>query len=120
MTLADIDKALAQWESRLSTAANNLFDLQNDPTYQRLTGTSDAPQSQLTGITAAKISPALENVGTLFQCFDLLRCTINQAIELRSELPAMFGGDQKEHEIQRLLFGKSVRVPTEQIPIASR
>ena len=31
MTLADIDNALAQWESRLTSAAHNLFDLQNDP-----------------------------------------------------------------------------------------
>jgi hypothetical protein len=120
MTLADIDKTLAQWESRLSTVAHNLFDLQNDPTYQCLTGTSGAPKTELTGVTANRITPALENVSTLFQCFDLLRCTIDRAIQIRAELPAMFGADQKERAIQQLLLGKSVRVPTEQIPIAKR
>jgi hypothetical protein len=120
MTLADIDKALANWENRLSSAAHNLFDLQSDPTYQCLTGTADAPKTQLSGVTANRTLPVLENVGTLFQCFDLLRCTIDRAIQIRRELPAMFGADQKEREIQQLLFGKSVRIPTDQIPIARR
>ena len=80
MTLADIDKALTQWESRLSSAAHNLFDLQSDPTYQCLTGTAGAPRTALSGVTANRVSPALDNIGTLFQCFDLLRCTINRAV----------------------------------------
>ena len=120
MRLADIDKALAQWESRLSSAAHNLFDLQNDPTYQCLTGTGGIPKTPLSGVTAAKVSPALENIGALFQCFDLLRRTIDRAVHLRRELPALFGGDQKEREIEHLLAGKSVRVPTELIPLAQR
>lgn len=120
MPLAEIDKALAQWESRLESAAHNLFDLQGDPTYQCLTGTSGAPKTPLTGITAAKIFPAIDNVGTLFQCFDLLRCTIDRAVQLRRDLPSLFGADQKEREIQQLLFGKSVRIPTDHIPMAHR
>jgi hypothetical protein len=120
MTLADIDKALAQWEDRLSSAAHNLFDLQNDPTYQCLTGTAGAPKTLLTGVTASRVSPALNTIGTLFQCFDLLRCTIDRAVQLRRDLPSLFGGDQKEREIVQLLFGKSVRLPTDQIPMAHR
>ena len=120
MTLADIDKALAHWESRLSSAAHNLFDLQSDPTYQCLTGTFDAPKTQLSGMTANRVLPVLENIGTLFSCFDLLRCTIDRVVQIRRELPAMFGAEQKEREIQQLLFGKSVRIPTDQIPIARR
>jgi hypothetical protein len=120
MTPADIDKALAQWESRLSSAAHNLFDLQADPTYQCLTGTGGAPQTQLSGITKSKVGPALENIPTLFQCFDLLRCTIDRAVQLRKDLPSLFGADQKTREIEQLLLGKSVRVPTDQIPIAKR
>jgi hypothetical protein len=120
MTLADIDKALAQWESRLSSAAHNLFDLQSDATYQCLTGTSGAPKTPLAGITAAKICPAIDNIGTLFQCFDLLRCTIDRAVNLRRDLPSMFGVDQKANEIGQLLFGRSVRIPTDQIPMAHR
>src|ERR1035441_8642306 len=95
MTLADIDRALAQWESRLSSAAHNLFDLQADPTYQCLTGAGGAPLTKLSGVTRTRVGPALENIGTLFQCFDLLRCTIDRAVQLRRGLPAMFGGDQK-------------------------
>jgi hypothetical protein len=120
MPLADIDKALAQWESRLSSAAHNLFDLQADPTYQCLTGTGGAPLTKLSGVTQSKVGPAIENIGTLFQCFDLLRCTIDRAVQLRRGLPSMFGGEQKEREIGQLLSGKSVRVPTDQIPIAKR
>ena len=120
MTLADIDKALAQWESRLSSAAHNLFDLQADPTYQCLTGAGGAPLTKLSGVTRTRVGPALENIGTLFQCFDLLRCTVDRAVQLRRGLPAMFGGDQKEREIEQVLLGKSIRVPTDQIPIAKR
>lgn len=120
MTLADIDKALAQWESRLSSAAHNLFDLQADPTYQCLTGSGGAPLTRLSGVTQAKVGPALENIGTLFQCFDLLRCTIDRAVQLRRDMPSLFGADQKGREIEQLLSGKSIRVPTDQIPIARR
>jgi hypothetical protein len=120
MTLADIDKALAQWESRLSSAAHNLFDLQADPTYQCLTGTGGAPLTRLSGVTQAKVAPALENIGTLFQCFDLLRCAIDRAVKLRRDLPTLFGAEQKAREIEQLLLGKSIRVPTDQIPIARR
>ena len=120
MTLADIDKALAQWEARLTSAAHNLFDLQNDPTYQCITGTGGAPKTPLSGVTAAKLTPALENIGTLFQCFDLLRSTIDQAVQLRRRVPALFGADQKVQQIAQLLFAKSVRIPTDQIPMAKR
>ena len=120
MTLPDIDKALAQWESRLESAAHNLFDLQNDPTYQCITGTGGAPKTTLTGVTAMRVSPALENVGTLYQCFDLLRCTIDRAVQLRRDLPTLFGADQKLREIALLLTARSVRIPPDQIPIAKR
>ncbi len=120
MTLADIDKALAQWEERLTSAAHNLFDLQNDITYQCITGTGGAPKTPLSGVTASKVYPALENISTLFQCFDLLRCTIDRAVQIRRDLPSMFGGDQKEREIGQVLMSRSVRIPTNQIPIAKR
>lgn len=120
MTLADIDKALAQWESRLSSAAHNLFDLQADPTYQCLTGSGGAPLTELSGITKSRVAPALENVGTLFQCFDLLRSTIDRAVQLRRNFPALFGADERAREIEQLLLGKSIRVRPDQIPIAKR
>jgi hypothetical protein len=120
MTPADIDQSLALWENRLSSAAHNLFDLQADPTYQCLTGTGGAPRTQLSGITQSRVAPALENIGTLFQCFDLLRGTIDRAVQLRRDLPALFGAEQKCREIEQLLLGKSVRIPVDQIPIAQR
>jgi hypothetical protein len=120
MTLADIDKALAQWEDRLSSAAHNLFDLQADPTYQCLTGTGGMPRIQLTGVTQTRVAPALDNIGTLFQCFDLLRNTMDRAVQLRRDVPALFGADQKCREIEQILTGKSVRIPADQIPIAKR
>ena len=120
MTLADIDKALAQWESRLASAAHNLFDLQADPTYQCLTGTGGAPLTKLSGVTQAKVAPALENIGTLFQCFDLLRCTVDRAVQVRRDMPSLFGADQKAREIEQLLTGRSIRIPADQIPMAKR
>ena len=63
MTLADIDKALAQWESRLSSAAHNLFDLQADPTYQCLSGTGGAPQTPIAGVLRRSTSSRQTLVG---------------------------------------------------------
>jgi hypothetical protein len=66
------------------------------------------------------VLPALENIGTLFQCFDLLRCTIDSAVQIRKDLPSLFGADQKVQQITLLLFGKSVRIPADRIPMAQR
>ena len=58
--LEQIDQLLADWRKKVDFVGHNLMDLYGLPTYQRLSGTSGFPKAQLTGITEARVTPALE------------------------------------------------------------
>jgi hypothetical protein len=120
MTLREIDEALAGWKSRLDAAAQNLMDLQAQPTYRRLTGCSGVSQPPLTGATAARVTPALAGIARVFELLDLLRATVERADALRGDLPALFGADEKIHEIAELLRGESIHLPAVDVPLEQR
>jgi hypothetical protein len=120
MTLQQIDNALAAWHNRLAAVADNLMELQVEPTYQLLTGTGGMTKVPLRGATAARVDPALGAMRTIFDHFGLLHGAIDQAVKLREGLPALFGGDQKLAEIERLLLGKSIQLPAVDIPLEQR
>jgi len=120
MTLREIDEALAAWKSRLEAAAQNLMDLQAEPTYRRLTGCSGVSQSAIAGITAAKLEPALREFSHLFECLDLLKATIERASALRHNLPTLFGAEEKLHEIEDLLRSSSIHLPAVDVPLEQR
>jgi hypothetical protein len=120
MTLREIDERLVMWTSTLRTVAQNLMDLQSQPTYQRLAGLNGMPRAELSGISATKIAPALEAMGMLFQYFNLLQSTIEQAEELRRRIVPFLSNDQKLHDIELLLAGKSIHLPTAQVPLQQR
>ncbi len=120
MTLREIDAALAAWNSRLGAAAQNLMDLQADPTYQELTGSSGVSKVRITGVTAARVEPALGAMVTVFQHFGLLNQTIERASQLRKNLPTIFGSDQKLREIEELLGGKLIHLPPVDVPLEQR
>lgn len=120
MTLDEVDAELALWKKSLSAAAQNLMDLQSLPTYQRLAGSNGVPKADLQGVTAARVYPALDSMGKLFQHFDDLQCTIDRASELRRQISPIFGSDQKLREIETILHGKSVRLPPVPVPIEQR
>lgn len=111
MTLREIDAALAAWNSRLGAAAQNLMDLQADPTYQELSGSGGVSKVRITGVTASRVEPALGAMVTVFQHFGLLNHTIERASQLRKNLPTLFGSDQKLREIEEVLSGKSIHLP---------
>src|SRR5579875_2331330 len=120
MTLAELDEVLRVWKARLSSIAENLLDLQSEAAYRSLTGTGGLDQVAVTGLTAARVKPALGAMHTMFEQFGLLQSTIDQAEALRRELPAFFGGDAKAREIQQLLFGKSIQISTVNVPLEQR
>jgi hypothetical protein len=120
MTLPEIDDALAAWNARLSAAAQNLMDLQSDPTYEQLTGAGGLPKASLTGVTAGRVLPALGAMATAFQHFTLLNQTIDRAGVLRRNLPALFGADQKLREIEALLCSPSIHLPAVDVPLEQR
>jgi TolA-binding protein len=110
----EIDQLLADWKNKLAAASQNLLELQELPTYQRLAGV------QLTGITAARVTPALAAMNDLFQYFDVLAQTVDKAAKLRQQLPRLLVSAQKIAEIKQLLLGDSILLAVEQIPIAER
>ena len=120
MTLREIDSALAAWKSRLAAAASNLTDLEAEPTYQLLNGSRGVPKAPIAGVTAATVEPALEAMNNVFEHFGLLSDTIERASALRRDLPALFGSDQKVREIEELLSGKSIHLPSVTVPIDRR
>jgi hypothetical protein len=66
VTLEELDRLLADWKQKVDLIAQNLMDVEGLTTYQRLAGTSGFPKAQVTGITAARVAPALEAMSTLF------------------------------------------------------
>ncbi len=120
MTLQQLDEVLRVWKARLASIAENLLDLQSESAYRSLTGTGGLEKVAITGLTAARVNPALRTMHTMFEQFGLLQATVDQAEALRKELPAFFGGDAKAREIQQLLFGKSIQLSTADIPLEQR
>ncbi len=118
--LEQIDQLLADWKKKVDIIGQNLMDLYELPTYQRLAGTVGFPKAQLTGITQARVTQALETIGELFQFFSLLMTTVKQATELRKQVSWFLGSEQKVHQLAELLTGKSIQLPTIQTPLAQR
>jgi hypothetical protein len=120
MTLREIDDALAAWNGRLGAAAQNLMDLEAEPSYQQITGSGGVPKAPITGVTASRVEPALGAMVTVFQHFSLLNETIKRAELLRHNLPTLFGSDQKLREIEELLRGNSIHLPAVDVPLEQR
>lgn len=115
----EIDQLIADWKNKVNIAGQNLLELQELPTYQRLCGSFGFPPVKLTGITATRVTPALEAMNDLFQYFDLLVQTIDKAIKLRQQ-SLRFLSTQKIAEIAQLLTGASIELPGVQTPLAQR
>jgi exonuclease VII small subunit len=120
VNLEQIDQWLADWKKKIDIVSQNLIDLHGLPTYHRLTGVSGFPKIELTGVTQARVTPALEAMSNLFQHFDLLVTTIGKAVELRKQVPRFLGSEQKIREIEAILTGTSIQLAVVQIPLAQR
>ncbi len=62
MTLEEIDRALADWDSKRTLASQNVIELMDHPTYNMLTGTGGFKATKRTGITEARATPALKSL----------------------------------------------------------
>jgi len=120
VTLEEIDQLLADWRKKIDLVGQNLIDLNSLPTYQRLCGAYGFPKAELTGITQARVTPALEAMNDLFQHFDLLLKTVEKATELRQQVLWFLGSEQKIHQIQQILTGQSIQLPAVQTPLLQR
>ena len=120
ITSAQLDELLKDWQQKLGAVSQNLYDLDNLPTYQRLAGTSGMPQARLTGKTQTLVAGAMSDLDRLFQSFELLRQTVDQAKEMRDRLPRFGKVDEKIAEIITFLSAESIELPVNASPLASR
>jgi hypothetical protein len=120
VTIEEIDRLLADWKHKIDLASQNLIDLHGLPSYQRLCGVSRFSPVVLTGLTQARVTPALEAMNQLFQHFDLLAQTIDKATKLRKDLSPFWASEQKIKEIELILTGASIQLAVVQIPLAQR
>jgi predicted nucleic acid-binding Zn-ribbon protein len=119
LNLAQIDRLLNDWKSKVDAASQNLLDLYDLPAYRRATGTGNPPTS-LSGITQQRISAALTAIDSLFDDLQLLTNLLDRAKQLRQQLPSLFISDRSLQEIHQLLTGNSIQLPHIQIPLAQR
>lgn len=120
MTLDQIDRALAQWQARLAQAGSSLLELDDSAAYQRLRGTADTPPAKLTGLTQAKAGPALALIDGLWQSQQQLTDIVSQAERLRPALKRLWAHDSEQRQIEFLLFGESVTLPSAETSFAQR
>lgn len=120
ITAAQLDDLLKDWQQKLSSVSQNLYDLDNLPTYQRLVGSSGMPQARLTGQTQQVVSVALSDLNRLFQSFDLLRQTIDRACEMRDQLPRFGKTEDKIADIITFLSSESIELPVDASPLSNR
>jgi hypothetical protein len=119
LNLAQIDRVLNDWKSKVDAASQNLLDLYDLPAYQRVTGTGNPPHN-LTGITQQRIGAALTAIDSLFDDLQLLTNLLDRAKQLRQQLPSLFVSDERLQEIYDLLTGNSIQLPSIQIPVGNR
>lgn len=120
MTLEEIDLLLADWKHKLDVVGRNLIDLHGLSAYQRLCGTFGYPLIQLTGVTLARATPALQLLNELFQHFDLLVQTIDKAVQLRGAIPKFLPSPQKIQEVEDLLTKPSIHLSVVNVPLGER
>jgi hypothetical protein len=120
MNLGQIDQLLSDWKKKIDLVSQNLIDLQSLPSYQRLSGAYGFPKVTLTGITEKRVTPAINAMNELFQYFELLILTINQASEIRKDINPFLGSDKKIQEIKDILLNASIQLPTVPTPLAQR
>ncbi len=113
-----IDQLLSAWEERLRRVDENLIALEGDPTYQTLSGVAGT-RVPLAGVTAARVSPALDALGELFEHRGRLTLVLDRAKEVRQSA-GFFDKQEKLAEVEQLLSGPSITMGTKPTPLATR
>jgi hypothetical protein len=120
MTFDAVDKLLADWKARLDRASENLVALTQLTPYQRLRGENGWPKLRLTGVTAARVEPAFAQLGDLWTLYGQLHDVVGRAAALRTPLSRLLASKKTLDEIEALLTGPSVRLPTVATPLHLR
>jgi hypothetical protein len=118
MMLDQIDRSLSEWQARLSLASANLLELDDLAAYQRLRG--GPARAPLTGLTQARVAPALAAIDGLWPALQQLTDTIKQAERLRRSCGRLWTHDAERRQIEFLLEGASIPLPSLEAPFAQR
>jgi hypothetical protein len=121
MSVEAVDRVIEEWEERLRRVDESLLALEAEPTYEMLAPRA-APRAPLEGETRRLVVPALDALGELFEHRGRLTETLERAKELRASMSGLisWGNDEKEREIQALLYGPSIELPPDLTPLARR
>ena len=120
MTLDQIDQSLSEWQARIARASANLLELDDLAAYRRLRGDAGHPPAALTGLTLARVTPALAAIDGLWPALQQLTDVVKQAERLRRSLGRLWAHDGERRRIEFLLQGPSVQLPSVEAPFAQR
>jgi hypothetical protein len=119
MNLEQLDREIESWRSKIAAAADNLLALDDNLTYKRLEGKDGLPVITLTGVTQKRVGPALAAMHELFKYMGLLTGVVDQATLMRKSV-SRFRADSAIREIEELLTGQSITLPSDPTPLAKR
>ncbi len=112
MKLEQIDGELARLRAGMGRIGDDLLELTQAITYQRLTGEGGWPKVTLTGTTQARVGPALDALHELWERSALLTQVIARATALRSSISWLVPAQKTLEEIEYLLNGPSIELPS--------
>ncbi len=120
MTQEQVDTLISKWQGRIASATENLLALDDTTTLKRIEGRDGFTALQLTGVTAARVLPAVGTMRELFNQLGTLSAIIEQATKLRRSLNRLWKYEETLTEIERLLTGPSITLPSLPTPLAQR
>jgi hypothetical protein len=110
-----IDRALADWQTRAARVKSNLQVLEDSPTFSMV-----QRGLILTGRSKTDVVDPIRAAGELADYCVILEGQVARAVELRASLRAFLPSEDTLREIDRLLNGASVPLAAPQVPLAQR
>lgn len=114
MTLEELDKKLASWKTDLEAISTNLNALEDGA------GFKTAKATELAGETKTKCAENFATLEKLWEYLKLIRDVIELAAEKRQNMPMLIGRGQAIDEIEKLLTGNSITLPSTAVPMHER
>jgi hypothetical protein len=110
-TRAEVDAAVARWNSDLHLATKNILELMDDFYYKWLAGDGGHAPATLKGLTEREVTPAIKALDELWQVLPALTKVLDEVNERHQNLPRFMAADEL-FEIQQLIAGASVKITT--------
>ncbi|MBV8314024.1 MAG: hypothetical protein JOZ53_03730 [Planctomycetaceae bacterium] len=119
MNLEQIDAMLADLRARSGRIGDDLLELTQAITYQRLVGEGGWPKVALAGATEVRVAPALVTLSDLWELSALLNQVLARATALRNSVSWILPSHKTLDEIEQLLCGPSIELPPDRRGLAA-